>query len=127
MTTLASRKFFILNLIIFAILLCGCKKLNIEKDLRIDLGTQFKNEMVIIKLDNTVIFSDSVRTNNLTGFAKILTLNYPIGKYEISVCVNGNEKTDKFRHKTDRFVYISYDKNTSQISIKYPNEKYVYD
>ncbi|MFN5630020.1 MAG: hypothetical protein ACK48W_12130, partial [Bacteroidota bacterium] len=62
MTTLTSIKFFILNLIILAILLCGCKKLNIEKELRIDLGTQFQNEMVIIKLDNSVIFSDSVRT-----------------------------------------------------------------
>lgn len=127
MKNTTSIKFFILKLIILSFLLCGCKKLNMEKELRIDLGTQFQNETVIIKLDNTIIFSDIVSTNNLIGVAKIMTLNYPIGKYEISVSVNGNEKTDKFRHKTNRFVYISYDKNTSQISIKYPDKKYVYD
>jgi hypothetical protein len=127
MKSITSKKYFFSKLIIVLILFSGCKKLDIEKELRIDLGTQFQNDMVIIKLDNTVIFSDSVSTNNLLGFAEILILKYPIGKYKISVNVNGNEKTDNFRHKTNRFVYISYDKITSQVLIKYPDEKYVYD
>lgn len=105
----------------------GCKKLDIEKELRIDLGTQFQNDFVTIKLDNDVIFSDSVSTNPILGVAKILNIDYPVGKYEISVIVNGIIKTDTFRHKNNRFVYISYDQTTSAITIKYPDEKYTYD
>lgn len=35
----------------------SCKKLKIEKELRIDIGTQFQNDVVTIKLDDDVIFS----------------------------------------------------------------------
>ncbi len=104
----------------------GCKKINIEKELRIDIGTQFQNDFVTIKLDNNVVFSDSVSTNSILGFSKTLIFDYPVGKYEISVSVNGIEKVDKFRHKKDRFIYISFDKVSSEINILYPAEKYLY-
>ena len=105
----------------------GCKKLDIEKELRIDLGTHFQNDFVTVKLDDNVIFSDSVSTNEILGVSKVLILDYPIGNYDISVNVNGIEKTDKVRHKKNRFIYISFDKSTSEINISYPTEKYVYE
>lgn len=106
----------------------GCKKLDIKKELRIDISSRFENDLVTIKLDNNVIFSDYVSTNNLVGFAKILTFDYPIGKYDISVTVNGIEKKDKFRHKENRYIHISFDKSISNIiSITYPTEVYMYD
>lgn len=105
----------------------GCKKLDIEKELRIDIGTQFQNDFVTIKLDDKIIFSDSVSTNPILGVSEIIIIDYPIGKYDISVNVNGIEKTDKFRHKKNQFIYISYDQNTSEITIAYPDEKYTYD
>lgn len=105
----------------------GCKKLNPKKELRIDLGTHFNNDLVTIELDNRIVFSDSVSTNNILSVAKILKYNYPVGKTTISVHVNGVVKTSKFKHQQDRFIHISYDKQTSDIRIIYPAEKYVYD
>ena len=119
------------NIFLFAISLLfisfACKKLNIEKELRIDFGTHFQNDFVTIKLDNEVVFSDNVSTNDLSGVSEVLIFDHPIGKYEISVSVNGIEKTDKFRHKKDQYIYISFDKPSSQIGISYPEETNVYD
>ena len=105
----------------------SCKKLKIEKELRIDVGTQFQNDFVTIKLDDDVVFSGNVSTNTVLGVSEILTFNYPIGHYHISVTVNGVEKTSNFKHKKNRFIYISYDQQTSDITISFPNEKYIYD
>ena len=105
----------------------SCKKLNIKKDLRIDLGTHFQNDFVTIKLDNHVVFSETVSTNPVLGVAKVVNLDYPIGKYEISVTVNGKEKTDKVRHQKNRYIYISYDKSSSDIQITYPKDRYIYE
>jgi len=121
------KKLIFLFALIPVLVVNGCKKLDIEKELRIDIGTQFQNEFVTIKLDNNVIFSDNVSTNPILGVSKILIFDYPIGKYEISVNVNGIEKKDKVRHKKNRFIYISFDKPSSEISISCPAEKYVYD
>lgn len=121
------KKLIFLFALIPVLVVNGCKKLDIEKELRIDIGTQFQNDFVTIKLDDNVIFSDSVSTNPILGVSKILIIDYPIGKYDISVNVNGIEKTDKVRHKKNRFIYISFDKPTSVINISYPTEKYVYD
>jgi hypothetical protein len=121
------KKLMFLFALIPVLVVNGCKKLDIEKELRIDIGTQFQNDFVTIKLDNNVIFSDSVSTNPILGVSKILIFDYPIGKYEISVNVNGIEQTDKVRHKKNRFIYIAFDKATSEIKISYPAEKYVYD
>jgi hypothetical protein len=121
------KKLIFLFSLIPVLVVNGCKKLDIEKELRIDIGTQFQNDFVTIKLDDNIIFSDSVSTNPILGVSKILIIDYPIGKYDISVNVNGIEKTDKVRHKKNRFIYISFDKPTSVINISYPTEKYVYD
>jgi len=121
------KKLIFLFALIPVLVVNGCKKLDIEEELRIDIGTQFQNDFVTIKLDNNVIFSDSVSTNPILGVSKILIFDYPIGKYEISVNVNGIEKKDKVRHKKNRFIYISFDKPSSEISISCPAEKYVYD
>lgn len=119
-------KIILLALSLFFISI-GCKKLNPKKELRIDLGTSFNNDLVAIRLDDTIIFSDTVSTNNSLSVAKILTDSYPIGQYQISVTVNGVEKTSKFRHKKDCYIYVSYDKSTSIINITYPKEKTLYD
>jgi len=121
------KKLIFLFALIPVLVVNGCKKLDIEEELRIDIGTQFQNDFVTIKLDNNVIFSDNVSTNPILGVSKILIFDYPIGKYEISVNVNGIEKKDKVRHKKNRFIYISFDKPSSEISISCPAEKYVYD
>jgi hypothetical protein len=105
----------------------GCKKLDIEKELRIDIGTQFNNDYVSIKLDDNEVFSGNVSTNSLLGVGEILIFDYPIGRYELTVNINGIETKEKFRHKKNRFVYISFDKASSEITIIYPDEKYVYD
>ena len=121
------KKFIFLFALIPLLVVNGCKKLDIEKELRIDIGTQFQNDVVTLKLDNDVIFSDSVSTNLILGVSKILKFDYPIGKYEMSVNVNGIEKRNKVRHKNNLYIYISFDKTSSEISITYPTEKYVYD
>ncbi len=105
----------------------GCKKCNVKQELRIDIGTQFQNDFVTVKLDNKVVFSENVSTNPSLGVAEILTFDYPVGRYDISVSVNGLVKTDKFKHEKNRFVYISFDKQASTIDIVYPAEKYFYD
>ncbi len=115
---------FTLSLLFFSV---GCKKLNIKKELRIDIGSQFQNDFVIIKLDNDIVFSDNVSTNSTTGFSKILTFKHPIGKCSISVSVNDVEKLDEFKHEKNRYIYISFDKISSEITISYPTKKYVYD
>jgi len=109
------------------IILSGCKKFNIEKELRIDIGTQFNNDSVIIKLDDDEVFSGNVFTNQIIGVGEILVFNHPIGCYEITVNINGIELKEKFRHKKNRFIYIAFDKASSKITITYPDEKYVYD
>jgi hypothetical protein len=127
MKTIFVKKLIFLFALISVLFVNGCKKLDIEKELRIDIGTQFQNDFVIVKLDDNIIFSDSVSTNPILGFSKIITIDYPIGRYDISVNVNGIEKTDRVRHKKNRFIYISFDKSTSVINISYPKEKYVYN
>lgn len=127
MNTIFVKKLIFLFMVVPVLVVNGCKKLDIEKELRIDIGTQFQNDFVTIKLDDKIIFSDSVSTNPILGVSEIIIIDYPIGKYDISVNVNGIEKTDKFRHKKNQFIYISYDQNTSEITIAYPDEKYTYD
>jgi hypothetical protein len=118
---------FFLAVILTQLLSAGCKKLDIERELRIDIGSFYQNDFVSIQLDDNVVFSDSVSTNAILGVAEILVFEYPIGKYEITVNVNGTIKKEKFRHNEDRFVYISFDKPSSEITISYPSEKYVYE
>lgn len=65
------KKLIFLFSLISLLVVNGCKKLDIEKELRIDIGTQFQNDFVTIKLDNDVIFSDSVSTNPILGVSKI--------------------------------------------------------
>lgn len=121
------KKLIFLFMLIPVLVINGCKKLDIEEELRIDIGTQFQNDFVRVKLDGDIIFSDTVSTNPIIGVSKVITIDYPIGKCDISVNVNGIEKKDKFRHEKNRFVYISYDQNTPVITIAYPSEKYIYD
>lgn len=123
---LVKRRFF-LAVILTQLLISGCKKLDIERELRIDIGSFYQNDFVSIQLDDNVVFSDSVSTNTILGVAEILVFEYPIGKYEITVNVNGIIKKEKFRHNEGRFVYIAFDKPSSEITISYPSEKYVYD
>lgn len=116
--------FYILSM---TFILLGCKKFDIDKELRIDIGTHFNNENVSIKLDDDEIFTGIVSTNQILGVGEVLTFNYPIGRYEMTVNVNGIETKEKFRHKKGRFVYIKFDKATSKITISYPDEKFIYD
>lgn len=127
METTLTKQLILFVALIPLFVMSGCKKLNIEKEIRIDIGTQFQNDFVTIKLDDYVVFSDSVSTNPILGVSEILIFDYPIGQYEISVKVNGVEKKDHFRHKQDRFIYLSLEESTSQICISYPAEKFVYD
>ncbi|OFX45371.1 MAG: hypothetical protein A2046_06570 [Bacteroidetes bacterium GWA2_30_7] len=127
MKTISKKLSTLLFILILVFIFIGCKKLNIEKELRIDIGTQFNNDYVIIKLDNKVIFSDSVYTSQTLGVAKILVFDHPVGRYEISVNINGVETKESFRHKKNRFIYIAFDKISSKITIIYPDEKYIYD
>lgn len=120
----AAILFFVVSILFISV---GCKKFNVKKELRIDIGTQFQDDFVIIKLGNTVVFSDNTSTNPSLGVAEILTFDHPVGRYDISVSVNGIVKTGKFKHEKNRFVYISFDRDASQIDIAYPAEKYVYD
>lgn len=122
-----SKKLIFLFLLITSFITYGCKKLSIDKELRIDMTSQFQNDLVTIKLDKDVVFSDTVRTSSTLGVAKIIKLDYPIGKYEISVNVNGVEQTDKFRHKHGRYINISYNRTSAAISITYPDELNTYD
>lgn len=117
----------LLILVFIQVFAVGCKKLNIEKELRIDIGSGFQNDFVTIKLDNNIVFSDTVSTNQMLGMSKILKFNYPTGKYDISVSINGSVKEDKFRHTNNRFVYISYNQSSSSLEITYPEEMYIYD
>lgn len=117
MKTNFKEKFTFLFVLSLVFILVGCKKLNIEKELRIDVGTHFQNDFVIVKLDDKVIFSDTVNTNHILGVAKIIVFNHPIGRHQISVNVNGIETIEGFRHKNNRFIYISFDKISSKITI----------
>jgi len=119
--------FSVMIFIFLGTLINGCKKLGIEEELRIDIGTYFQDDFVTIKMDDNVIFSDSISTNSVLGVSKILVFDYPIGKYEITVDVNGISKKEFFRHKKNRFIYISFKKENSDVSIIYPEEKYVYE
>ena len=87
----------------------------------------FQNEFVVIKLDNKVVFSGIANTSMISGVAEILIFNYPIGRHKISVAIDGKTKVDYFRHKSDFFIYIAYNKNKSDLDIKYPKQKYKYD
>lgn len=116
--------FFVLSITFIPL---GCKKFNIDKELRIDIGTQFNNDNVSIKLDDNEVFSGNVSTSPLLGVGEILIFDYPIGRYELTVNINGVETKEKFRHKKNRFVYITFNKTSSKITITYPDEKYVYD
>lgn len=121
---------YIIAVLSIACVVCislACKKLNIKQELRIDLVSQFKDEQVTIKLDDKVVFSDQVTTLNQLSVAKIVTFDHPIGRYEISVTVNGTEFKDKFRHKKDCYLIIYYNEATNEISVEYPKEKNVYD
>lgn len=127
MKTTFSKNHFLIFACSLVFITAGCKKLNLNKELRIDMGAHFQNDLVTISLDDEVIFSDTVTTNHVLGVAKILNFDHPIGEYTITVNVDDVEKSDVFRHKTDRFIYISYDESASKINITYPNEKYFYD
>jgi len=122
-----NRILFLIIIICVTILSSGCKKLDIKKELRIDIGSYFKDDYVEIKLDNELIFSDTVSTSAILAVGETLIFDYPIGRYEISVNVNGTEIRDKFRHKKNCFVYIKYIKESSEITIIYPEEYILYE
>lgn len=116
----------LLLVICMAISLSGCKKMGIKKRLRIDIDVHFKNNFVQLKLDDDLIFSDTTSTDNTIGFAESLTFNYPIGRYKLTVTVDGHEKSLKFRHKTKgTFIAISY--SEPEIKITFPAQEYYYD
>jgi len=117
----------IFSILLLLLLFGSCKKLNIKQELRIDLGSNFSNQHVKIKLDNELIFSQNISTNQMNGFAEIINLDYAIGKYKISVNVGGIEVMDKFRHKKDRFIKIDFDPTAQNVLISYPKDKIFYN
>ena len=90
------------------------------------MDVHFKNNFVELKLDDNIVFSDTISTDYTLSSAESLTLNYPIGRYNLSISVDGNEKELKFRHKTKgTFIAISY--NAPEINVKFPTQEYYYD
>lgn len=120
------KHLFILSLC-FLFINSSCKKLNIEKNLCIDIGTGFQNDFLTIKLDNKILFSDIANTNSVIGVAKQLEVKQPIGKYNLTININGIDKVEKFKHKKNRIINVSFDRKYSDIIITYPSEKYAID
>ncbi len=107
--------------------LISCKKLSSDSELRINLGSQFQNDWVKVKLDNELLLADTITTNEVLGVAQVIQNDYPKGKYQLTVEVNGQTVSEKFRHKKNRFIVVNYSKSHETITIEYPSEKYTYD
>lgn len=127
MKNLLTLKYFLLLLVACTFVLTSCKKDGNEKKLRIDIGPKFTNELVILKLNNEEIFAKKILTNSYYDVTRILKFYYSKGAYELSVSVDGIEKKLKFKHKRETYIYLTYDKNSGEISIEFPKEKYNYD
>ena len=108
--------------------LIGCDDPSSDNELiYIDLGTNFNNDKVKIEINKIAKYSETISTNHTLGLAKGLSFNLPVGNSEITVDINGIKTTETFAHKKDRFLYITFDKENSEIKIIYPDQRFVYD
>lgn len=113
--------------VLFALLLLvGCGKIGFKQDLRIDIGAIFNNDEVTVQLDDETVFTGTVTTDEILGFAKILTLKAKKGKRKLVVTVNGVEKTERFNQQKGTVIYIGK-KGASEILITFPEKPYDYD
>ncbi len=108
-----------LLLIGLAITSVGCKKINKSEDLRIDLISNFENDLVTIKLDQEEIFSKYVTTNSLDGFAEIIIVNIPKGRYQLTIKINSSEAETKFKHEAGRYIRICYENSSAEHDSEY--------
>lgn len=121
------KKLILPLVLISALLVQGCKKNRTQEELQIDLAAIFQDDFVTITLDGNQIFSDTISTNAIVGVAEIIKLNYPIGKLDLNVNVNGVSKTQKYTHKVNGYIVIGFNESASDISITYPKAKILYD
>ena len=118
-----------LRILVFPLLLCfcitisGCKKMGIKRKLSIAMMSFFDKDFVQIKLDDALVFSDTVSTSGLGSNSASISLNYPIGKYKLTITINGTKISAKFRHKTKgTYIEVDYSKANSSITVSYPDK-----
>jgi hypothetical protein len=114
--------------LILILTVLGCEKPSTDSELiYIDLGTNFNNDKVKIEINNVAKYSETISTNQTIGLADGVNFDLPVGNSEIKIDINGITNTETFVHKKGRFLYISFDKENSEIKIIYPEKRFVYD
>ena len=118
-----NRLFPICCLLCVCITITGCEKVGIKRKLSIAMMSYFDKDFVEIKLDDALVFSDTISTSGLSSNSSEVSLNYPIGKYNLTITINGKEVSEKFRHKIKgTYIEIGYSKTNSLITVSYPDK-----
>lgn len=118
-----TKNLSLLLVVCIGISLSGCKKMGIKRKLTIAMMSYFKADFVQLKLDDNLVFSDTVSTSGLSSNSASVSLNYAVGKYKLMVIINGKEVSEKFRHKMKgSYIEISYSQSNGSIVITHPDK-----
>lgn len=86
----------------------------------IDLQTGFENDAVMVKVDNEIVFYNTIRTNYSTGIAKRLTPKVKTGIHTVKVRVdNFSVESDTTIVANDTLVVgVNFNRQSGQLSFR---------
>jgi hypothetical protein len=112
------------------LLFTACRKANNPTvyDLGVDVQTNFDKDHVQVLIDNQPLLNTQVTTNDLLGFATIISTANTEGKHTIKVVINGNTiQSESFTQSGELYIGINRNKMTGAITFRFSPHRFVYD
>jgi len=95
---------------------------------QVHLQSYYSQTPVEMKIDNSEVFSGTISTGAILGFAQLIPLQVMPGEHSMSVNVNhALTKDTSFSLGDTLYVGVEYDAVNSRITYLFQRERFVYD
>lgn len=126
------EKFTLTLLLLATVLFSSCKKEELNPfTLGVDVQSSFDQDLVKISIDGEDLINTTLQTNYSLGVCLVdgqVTTTKNEGMHEIMVTVNNAISiTESFEMTDDRYIGVNYNQQTTQISLVYADDRFIYD
>ncbi|MGN6491527.1 MAG: hypothetical protein ACTHLE_05975 [Agriterribacter sp.] len=119
-----------ITLLLVASIFCACKKDKNTFTLGIDVQSSFNQDSVRIFIDGQELINKRLQTNYALGVCFVdgqVTTALNEGQHEIKVSINNAiTKTETFNLHNNLYIGVNSDQS-SDVSLIYSNERFIYD
>lgn len=101
---------------------------SMAKVFQIHLQSEYADTPVIVYVDSSQIFYDTVSTGQILGVAKVITEQIANGTHSLRITIpNSASKDTTFTVIDTLFIGVGYDKQLSRIQYYFTRTRFIYD